>query len=78
MPRSRCETRSEMIETIECPYCHKAQAVKLWRTNGPAWDDTASTDPNDRDCTCNVYVCPSCGRVAILYAEVMPDAERRD
>lgn len=67
-----------MTEMIECPYCHKAQAVKLWLPNGPAWYDVASTNPNDEDCTCNVYVCPSCGRVALLDAEVVPHAQRRD
>lgn len=33
------------------------------------WHDVASTNPSDKECMCNVYVCPSCGRVALLDAE---------
>ena len=60
-------------DAIECPYCHKSDAVKLWflstdQSSFVYWHDVASTNPNDRDCACNVYVCPSCGRVALLDA----------
>lgn len=27
------------------------------------------TDPRDRGCECEVYVCPSCGRVSLLDAK---------
>ncbi len=69
-----------MIETIECPYCHKAQAVKLWFLAEIAWYGRATTDPNGKGCECEVYVCPSCGRVSLLDADerMAPDAERRD
>ena len=60
-------------DAIECPYCHKSDAVKLWflstdQSSFVYWHDVASTNPNDRDCACNVYVCPSCGRVTLLDA----------
>ncbi len=58
-----------MIETIECPCCHKAQAVRLWLPDGPTWYGRATTDPRDRGCECEVYVCPSCGRVTLLDAK---------
>lgn len=61
-------------DTIECPYCHKSDAVKLWflctdQSNFVYWHDVASTNPDDGDCVCNAYVCPSCGRVALLDAK---------
>lgn len=70
-------------DAIECPYCHKSDAVKLWflctdQSSFAYWHDVASTNPTDEDCMCNVYVCPSCGRVTILDAEVVHNAERRD
>ncbi len=54
-----------------CPYCHKSHAVKLWflctdQTEFVYWHDMASTSPDDVNCTCNVYVCPACGRVALM------------
>ena len=55
-----------MVETIECPYCRKSHAVKVWFPDGYRWEGNATTDPNDNDCMCNVYVCPSCGRVSLL------------
>ncbi len=67
-----------MVETIECPYCHKSHAVKVWFAGEYRWNDIVATDPNNTDCLSNVYVCLSCGRVALLDAEVTPHAERRD
>lgn len=77
MLRSWCETRFGMIETIECPYCHKAQAVKLWFPADITWYGRATTDPRGKGCECEVYVCPSCGRVSLLDADerMAPDAE---
>lgn len=61
-------------DAIECPYCHEYGAVKLWflntdQSNFVYWHDVASTNPSDEECMCNVYVCPSCGRVTLLDAE---------
>ena len=50
-----------MVETIECPYCHKSHAVKVWFTDGYQWSGNVTTDPNNSDCMCNVYICPNCG-----------------
>ena len=60
-------------DAIECPYCHESHAVKLWflctnNSDFVYWHDVASTNPHDMDCMCNVYVCPSCGKVALLDA----------
>lgn len=60
-------------DAIECPYCRKSDAVKLWflctdQSSFVYWHDVASTNLNDEDCMSNVYVCPSCGRVALLDA----------
>lgn len=59
---------------IKCPYCHTSHAVKLWflcgdnRTTAD-WVDFMTTDPDDRDCLCNVYACQKCGRITVLDAE---------
>ena len=66
------------MKTIECPYCHRSHAVKVWFTDGYLWSGNVTTDPNNSDCMCNVYVCPSCGRVALLDAEVTPHTRKRD
>ena len=58
-----------MIEAIECAHCHKSHAVKLWFADGYTWSGRATTDPRDRGCECEVYVCPSCGRVSLLDAK---------
>lgn len=60
-------------DAIECPYCHESHAVKLWflctnNSDFVYWHDVASTSPHDRDGMCKVYVCPSCGKVALLDA----------
>lgn len=67
-----------MVETIECPHCHRSHAVKVWFTDGYRWSGNVTTDPSNSDCYCNVYVCPSCGRVALIDSEVVPYDERRD
>lgn len=65
--------KERRFEVVKCLYCHTSHAVKLWficgdnRTTAD-WVDFATTDPDDRDCLCNVYVCPQCGRVTILDA----------
>lgn len=55
-----------MVDTIECPYCRQSHAVKVWFVNGFRWNGIVTTDQNDDDCMCNVYVCPQCGRVSLL------------
>lgn len=57
-----------MVETIECPHCHRSHAVKVWFAGEYCWIDRVATDPNNTDCMSNVYVCPSCGRVSLLDA----------
>lgn len=67
-----------MVKTIECPYCNRSHAEKVWFADEYRWTDIVATDPNNTDCLSNVYVCLSCGRVALLGAEVTPHADRRD
>ena len=74
--------RENVLEGIECPYCHASHAVKLWFQCGDheghvTWVDFLTTDPSSGDCLCNVYVCPHCGRVAVLDAwkEVANDGD---
>ena len=62
-------------DVIECPYCHESNAVKLWFLNTDQnsfvyWHDIVSTDPSSRRSACNVYVCPTCGKVALLDVSV--------
>ncbi len=65
--------KERRFEVVKCPYCHTSHAVKLWficgdnRTTAD-WVDFATTDPSDRNCLCNVYVCPQCGHVAVVDA----------
>jgi len=61
-------TEEKRFNNVLCPHCYKAQAVKVWFPDGYRWDGNATTDPNDNDCMCNMYVCPSCGRVSLLDA----------
>ncbi len=56
------------FSNVLCPHCRKAQAVKVWFPSDYRWTDDATTDPSDGDCRCNMYVCPSCGWVALLDA----------
>ena len=74
--------RENVLEGIECPYCHVSHAVKLWFQCGDhedhvTWVDFLTTDPSSGDCLCNAYVCPHCGRVAVLDAwkEVVNDGD---
>lgn len=65
--------KERTFEVVKCPYCHTSHAVKLWFPCGDhedhvTWVDFMTTDPSDRDCLCNVYACPQCGRVAVLDA----------
>lgn len=53
------------IETIKCSYCHESDLIKVWFADGYQWSDKVTTDPNNNNCICNVYVCPSCGRVSL-------------
>lgn len=57
-----------MVKTIKCPHCRKSHSVKVWFPDGYRWEGNATTDPNNSDCRCNMYVCPSCGRVSLLDA----------
>lgn len=65
MRRDHADTTQD---TIECPYCRKSHAVKVWFTDGYRWSGDVTTDPSNSNCDCNVYVCPSCGRVSLLDA----------
>lgn len=74
--------RENVSEGIECPYCHASHAVKLWfqcddHEGHVTWVDFLTTDPSSGDCLCNAYVCPHCGRVAVLDAwkEVANDGD---
>ena len=74
--------RENVLEGIECPYCHVSHAVKLWFPCGDnedhvTWVDFLTTDPSSGDYLCNAYACPHCGRVAVLDArkEVANDGD---
>lgn len=59
------------FEWVKCPYCDTGQAVKLWfligdnRTTAD-WVDFVTTNPDNRNCLYNVYLCPQCGHFVIL------------
>lgn len=55
-------------DRVTCPYCHEGQAVKVWFPGDYRWADDVTTDQHNGDCRCNMYVCPSCGRVSLLDA----------
>lgn len=57
-----------MVETIECPYCHRSHAVKVLFSDGHQWRGSVTTDPNNNYCMCNVYFCPGCGSMSLLDA----------
>ena len=63
--------KEKPLKRVKCPYCDTGQTVKLWfligdnRTTAD-WVDFVTTNPNNRDCLCNAYACPQCGRVMIL------------
>lgn len=60
-----------MVKTIECPYCHKMSAVKVWFSDGYVWTSRVVIDPYN-DSVFNqheMYVCISCGRVTLAERE---------
>ena len=66
-------SRERTFSSIKCPYCNTSHAVKLWFPCGDhdgrvTFVYFATTDPDDRDCLCNVYACPQCGRITVLDA----------
>lgn len=74
--------QENVLEGIECPYCHVSHAIKLWFPCGDhedhvTWVDFLTTDPSSGDYLCNAYACPHCGRVAVLDArkEVANDGD---
>lgn len=67
---------------IECPYCHEPNAEKLWflctdQSDFVYWHDVVSIDPNDENCMCNAYVCPSCGGVVLFDAKEACDGREK-
>lgn len=52
------------FEYIKCPRGKRSSCGDN-RTTAD-WVDFMTTNPNNEDCLCNVYVCPQCGRVVIL------------
>ena len=67
-------SRERTFSSIKCPYCNTSHVVKLWFPCGDHDDrvtfvDFVTTDPSDRDCLCNVYACPQCGRITVMDAE---------
>lgn len=65
-----------MVETIECPHCHKSHVVKVWFPDGYVWASDVTTDPYNNDYKCSMYVCPQCGKVSLLSAQSVKDMKQ--